>query len=332
MKRYYFLLLTLFVTFGSCGDAHKGAFRTDTKTSGRAKIVADGTLAPVVQELVNVFESTNAEALVFPTYTDYKNAYSLFMKDSIRLLIGPRELSDNEKIIIKDRKQILQSLKVAVDGIALIVNKENTDTLITIANIKKIMTGEIRSWKELNPNSSLGDIAVYFDSPSSSTVKYIKDSICKGDNIGDNVQAITNDVEEYIPSKESPNQLVLNHIAKTPNAIGVIGVNWISNPTDELKWTFVDKINVMNVSVEDVATKENSYPPLPYQMALRISPGYEGGYPLTREIFMIMSDPSGGLPSGFYDFAAKDRGQRLIYRAGLLPSRAQIRMVRIQSK
>ena len=332
MKKNYLSLCLLFlaiISYSCLEEGNKREIRTDTKSSGKAKIVADGTLTPVVQELVDVFESTYPEAIIIPIYTDYKNAYSLLVADSVGLIIGPRELTIEETQVIKERKQTPRYLKLAVDGIALIANKANTDTLITTSDIKRIMRGEIRSWKELNPESPFDEIAVVFDSPSSSTVKYIRDSICKGLPIDESIRAISNDTEEFKPSMESPNQRVLDYVASTPNALGVIGVNWISNPTDELKWTFINKINVMNVSIEEKAIKENSYPPLPYQMALNLSPEHEGGYPLTREVYMIITDVRGGLPSGFYDFAAKDKGQRLIYRAGLLPARAPLRMVRV---
>ena len=60
--------------------------------------------------------------------------------------------------------------ELAYDALALVINKENPDSIITIAQFKKILTGEITTWKELYPDSPYDTIRVAFDHPTSSTV------------------------------------------------------------------------------------------------------------------------------------------------------------------
>lgn len=316
------LLLTILMATVSCQEVKK--YRTDTTTSGVAEIVADECFAPIVQEQVDVFEGLNNEATIIPTYTNERQAFELFLADSIRVLIAARELSKNEKQIIKDRKQTLRSQPYATDAIALIVNKENADSLITVSDIKKIMTGQIRSWKELNPKSKLGDILVTFDTPNSSTVRYIADSICKGEPLGDNLRAYSSDSSKAVDLYDrTPNQQVIDYVAKTPNALGVIGVNWISSPTDTTKLSFINDIRVMSVSRADTATLKNSYKPFAAYIKLQ-------EYPLTRNLHIMITDVRGGLPAGFVHFAAGEKGQRIILKAGLLPAYALIRFVHVK--
>lgn len=326
MKRlnliFHFFLVVLLL-FASCGGPK--ITRTDTPTSGIAEILADECFAPTVQEQVDVFESMNVEATIFPVYTNEINAYDLFVKDSIRVIVGARELTNNEKQIIKERGRTIRSQKYATDAIALIVNRANTDTLISVSDIRRIMTGEVRSWKELDPESSLGNIAVVFDSPNSSTVRYIKDSICKDKPLGDNLRAMAEDTVKTIDlASQTPNQKVIDYVASHPNAIGIIGVNWISNPSDSLKLSFINKVNVMSVSRADEATASNSYKPLPAFLKLEY-------YPLNRDLYIIISDVRGGLPSGFVNFAAGERGQRIVLKAGLLPAYSLTRVVNVSS-
>ncbi len=76
----------------------------------------------------------------------------------------------------------------------------------------------------------------------------------------------------------------------------------------------------MSVSREAKATKSDSYKPYPYQLVL-------GKYPLTRDIYVIISDVKGGLTSGFITFIAGDQGQRIITKAGLLPATRPMRLI-----
>ena len=47
----------------------------------------------------------------------------------------------------------------------------------------------------------------------------------------------------------------------------------------------------------------------------------EGTYPLARDLFMINAQGKAGLGMGFASFIAGERGQRIILKSGLLPTR-----------
>ncbi|MEA4950496.1 MAG: phosphate ABC transporter substrate-binding protein, partial [Petrimonas sp.] len=106
-------------------------------------------------------------------------------------------------------------------------------------------------------------------------------------------------------------------------------------PVDTTNLSFIDKVNIVSVSSATKATPNNSYKPLPYQLALEVAHRESlrefptGGYPLIRDIYIIITDASGGLPSGFFNFIAGDRGQRIILKSGLLPANRPIRLVHI---
>lgn len=323
MKKLSFIFCASIIFFlASCGE--RKISRTDTTTSGITEIVVDECLAPIIEEQIAVFEALNPDATIIPTYTNELETYNLFVKDSMRVIIGTRELTANETKTIKDRKQRVWSQKLAVDGIALIINQTNPDTLISTSTLKKIITGEITNWDQIYPDSKLGKIALVFDSPNSSTVRYIKEEISKDTPIGENVRAMSKDTATADITEQTPNQMVIDYVSHTPNALGLIGVNWISNPSDTTSLSFINKIKVMSVSKEDVATINNSYKPFPYQFAL-------GQYPLQRDVYIVISDVRGGLASGFVNFSAGEKGQRIILKAGLLPATQVTRLVRIKT-
>lgn len=305
-----FCILLSLTIFSACNQRIK-VTRTDTPTSGVAEIASDDCFSPIVQEEIDVFEALNKDASIIPIYGSEVDAINLLLKDSLRLVIAARDLTDAEKQGLLNKQLQPRTQKIAVDGIALIINNQNTDSLISIPQIKKIMTGEIDSWKQINPRSKYDKIAVVFDNPNSSTVRFIKDSINRGEPLAEHLKAQEN------------NKAVLDYVAKTPNAMGVIGVNWISNPTDTTNLSFNDKVRVMSVSKVEPATRQSSFQPYAAYLAL-------GEYPLRRDVFVITSDLRGTLPTGFVSFLVGDRGQRIILKAGLIPATRPMRLITVQ--
>jgi phosphate transport system substrate-binding protein len=287
--------------------------RFDTETSGEAIIGSDECLAPIVKEELDVFTGLNPEASITPIYTGENELFELLLSDSIRLIIAARDLTDREREKIKAMNLVPRSQMIAKDGIALVINKKNTDSLINISMLQKIMTGEITNWNQLNPaNASVsGKINVVFDNQSSSTLRFINDSIVREKTLSSDLRALES------------NPAVIEYVAKTPNAIGVIGVNWISNPNDSTKLSFDESIRVMSVGKEKTINEYNAYKPFPVYLN-------NNSYPLTREIYIILTDLRGTLPAGFVKFVAGDAGQRIILKAGLVPATRPTREIYIK--
>lgn len=309
-KASFILLFVIGFSVLSCDNKQKRPDRTDTTSSGVATVVCDDCFAPVIREEAFVFQALKSDATINMRVANEVDAFNLLFTDSVRLIVAARDLSAKEKQALVDMKLVPRSAKIAVDGIALIINKKNKDSLIAVDELKKILNGSIRTWNDLRPGSGLGTIDVVFDNANSSTVRYVQDSIVNGKILSKNAFAKNN------------NQAVLDYVSKTPNAMGIIGVNWVSNPDDSTKLTFVNKIRVMSVSPYETADLSNSYPPVPAYLMM-------GNYPLTRDIFMIITDPPGYLPSGFMNFVGGDKGQRIILKSGLVPSTRPTRLVNV---
>jgi len=309
--RKFKLLSIFFVMFlFSCQTKSKDKF-TDTYASGVIPIAVDANFQPIIQEELDVFEALYPKAGIIPKYTNEVEAINLLLKDSVRVAIATRPLSVNEEDYMKSKKFSPHSYKLATDGIALIINNENSDSLITVSQIRNILTGKVTNWNEIYPHSKLGKFQVVFDNPNSSTVRYAIDSICNGLPLSKKLNAQNTNLE------------VIDFVSKTPNAIGIIGVNWLGNQKDTSNLSFKNEIRVMAVSGEADATVNNSYKP--FQAYL-----FYGYYPLTRNIYIILNDPRGSLPSGLTTFMTSDRGQRIILKSGIVPATQPIRIVNIK--
>ena len=307
------LTIVLVLTLLSCRRNSKFITRTDTLTSGEAIIAADEGLEPIIIEEIDVFTRLNIDANITPVFASEQEIFDFLLTDSIRLIIAARDLTDAEKQHIKSLKRTPRSQKIAIDGIALIINKENKDSLLSVYDLQKMLTGEIQDWNVISSSKTKErPVTVVFDQQNSSTLRFMQDSICRDKKLSSQAVAAKSNKE------------VIHYVANHPNALGIIGVNWISNPNDSTKLSFDNMIRVVSLSREVNASIGNSYKPFPAYLAT-------GDYPLRRDIYVILTDVRGGLPAGFVNFIAGDSGQRIILKAGLVPATRPTRLINLKN-
>ena len=302
-----FVGLTLILgLFASCKDKPKNG-RTDTYSSGTIKFVSDESFSPIIDEQREIFEFVYPKAKLVPIYTNELDGVNMLMKEQVYLAITSRNFTDKEVANLEARRFQPIAIPLAFDGLALIVNNSNPDTIISVNDIKQILSGKVAKWKALYPNSKLDSIEVAFDNKQSSTVHYCVDSLLGGKPINSpNIYAVDKSAE------------VIDFVEKHPNASGIIGSNWLNDKRDTTNVTFKRNIRVMGVSRIHPATVESSWKPYQYYL-------WNGNYPLVRTIYALLNDPRHGLPWGFANFMSADsRGQRIFFKAGLLPYRGNM--------
>jgi phosphate transport system substrate-binding protein len=291
----------------SCRDRDKSGKQLDTPTTGSITIAADESLRPLVEAEVDVFNSIYTRAHVDVVYAPEIDVIEMMMKDSMKVAVLSRRLSADEINYFKEVKKIsrIDQNDVATSGIAVIVNPANPDTVISIAQLKSLLRGEISNWKDIGGRSRNG-IEIVFDNAKSALVRYLKDSIAKVEKLPANCYAVQN------------NEAVVNHVAQNVNALGLIGVEWVSD--DPATNKFLKKIKVMGVS-------SDSIPFQPYQAYMALK-----HYPLMRTITVVNRESRTGLGTGFSSFFASERGQRIVLKSGLLPKTMPLRIIQVNPK
>ena len=309
MKRIKFLVFVVLIA-GGCRFFKGDAYR-NTPTTGITAITTDETFRPIVEAELDVFKAIYGYTEFKANYLPEVGAFNQLLNGDVQLIVASRPLSNAEISIFSQKKIFPRQTKIAVDAIALIVSPKSTDTLITVNQIKDILTGKITRWDQINPHSTAGDIKAVFDNEKSSIINYLVDSICKGQLVKTNVFAL-----EY-------NRDVIDYTSSHPGVLGFIGASWISNSNDSLHLSFHKKIRVVSVSENSRPNQENSYKPYQAYMIDHI-------YPLTRDIYIINAEPRNGLVTGFSAFVASDKGQRIILKSGVLPAIAPTRVINIR--
>jgi phosphate transport system substrate-binding protein len=268
----------------------------DTLNTGLIRIVSDENFKSFMDAEIEVFEARTPGAVIIPVYTNETEAIRLLTEDSVRFALVTRDLTSKERSDIGKRSLNVRKNLIGFDAIALVMNPVNRDSILSMPVLKKILTGEITEWSQINPDSPIGTIRVIVDNKESGILRYIVDSITQGTPLTSNIYALGNSVE------------VIEKVMQMPNTIGMFGVNALNNVSAGYK----NKVRLMRISSEEPATFENSYLPYPGDIQAE-------KYPLWRPVYVLLSDPKSGLSSGLSIFLAHEAGQIILLKSGLLP-------------
>ena len=303
--RWFLLLLITYVLF-SCGNE-------STPTQGKQKVYIDESYSQLFNAEVEVFEGIYKNSDIDDHYKPEGDIIDDFLKDSCRIIIMSRDLNQKEKDFFASNKSFPTSTKIAIDALAFITNKNNPVENLTYDELKNIFLGKVASWKLLDSsikgNSSQDtSITIVFDNEKSCNVRMIREKLLAGGEFPKNLFAV----------KSNPD--VVDYVSKNKNALGIIGVNWISDADDTLTRSFLNKVNVLGVSSE----KDPGEFFQPFQAYV-----LSKDYPFCRDVYIINREGRTGLGTGFAAFVAGEKGQLIILKAGMVPATMPIRTVQI---
>ena len=294
MKKYsklpYFILFSVVILVFACNQSTN---KNDKETilKGSTTIYVDETLTPIVEDQVAVFENEYEAKIKLVAKSETETVNSLF-NEKAAIAVLSRTLTTEELKIFKQRKINPKTTVFATDAIAFISNKSNKDTLVALNDVISFMQGK--------PVASIKGLV--FDNLNSSTVRYM------------NSLAGINAIPKKGVFSFKTNDEVIKHVSENVGMIGVVGVNWLSQPQPAMQ-KFVANVNTLSVK----GLTGNEYF-LPSQNNLA-----EKKYPLARDLYIINCQGYSGLGMGFASFVGGDIGQRIILKSGLLPVRIPTR-------
>lgn len=297
----------------------------DKKPQPIAKIACDASFENILEQEIDVYEYIYPKEDVIAYYVDENSAVdSLMAMSGIRTAVITRMLTDQEVNYLKSHRNSVYQKKIAVDAIAIIVNPENPVEILSLEELTEILSGKYTSWDKIEP-TKLGDINVIFDHQGSSVVNYMRDSVMHGQPFGPNVYA------------QKSNEDVFKVVASNKNAIGIIGVSWItsdmssrnasveelaaaSQASDTTRVDFNSDVKVLKIRGKGEVTAYR-----PYQAYI-----FDGSYPLHRSVYMITTGTGATTSHRFFSFVTGFQGQKIIQMTGILPATVRPRMAQVE--
>ncbi len=186
----------------ACTDHQPDADKKDQIKDSTIRISIDESFEPVIREQVKVFESAYPDVKVIAEYKPEAECLRDLQNDSTKIVIISRELSRietkffDEKIEYKPEFGLL-----ARDAVAVIINSAGNDSIFYLNDIKQFLNGTDKRYNIALDGKS-----------STSTVRYLKDSLLKGGAFSNNITGANNSED------------LINYIASTPKAIGFVAL------------------------------------------------------------------------------------------------------------
>ena len=297
MKKYSVVLFIAFIAVTAFIISCNNSNNQETILKGKVAILVDESIQPIVEDIQAVFESKYDATLTLLPKSE-KEAILDLANDKAKVIVLSRRLNAEENKIFQQKKIVPRATVFATDAIAFIKNKATNDTILALSDVLDFMKGKKNAIKGL-----------VFDNPNSSTVRYM-----------DSLAGISEIPKEGVFSFNT-NDEVIRYVEKNPGMIGVVGMNWLSQPKPTSQ-KIVDNLIVLSVksiqgnayvypSQENIATKQ---------------------YPLARDLFIINCQGYEGLGMGFSSFISGEIGQRIILKSGLAPIRVPSRKIITRSQ
>ena len=119
-----------------------GAYKSNGTTGKTISVAGSSSVTPVMQVLAEKYEAVSGNK-VEVNQSDSSTGVSSAIDGTCDIGMASRELKDSET------SQGVVSTVIAVDGIAVIVNSENTVTNLTLDQVGQIYKGELTEWSQV---------------------------------------------------------------------------------------------------------------------------------------------------------------------------------------
>ena len=210
------------------------------------------------------------------------------------LAISSRKIKDSEVALLKAQYGNLglagSEVIISLDGVAIIINKNNPLNSLTLLQLAKIFSGKINNWKQLGGEDL--SINVYARDTNSGTWDSFKSLV-----FSDGDHALSPNASRYQSSSK-----LSDLIAKDKAGIGFIGLPYVNNS-----------------KALSIAASVSSPAIYPTQFTVSTE-----DYPLSRRLYLYVPASSSEFIKRFTHFLTSAAGQKIVEQVGLVSQNIQL--------
>lgn len=221
------------------------------KKSNILQIKGSDTMVNAAQKLAEEFMKVHPEIYVAVTGGGSGVGIASLINKTCSVATASREIKPKEIATAKKNGVNPKIITVAHDGVAILVNKNNPVSKLTIRQLHDIYTEKITNWKELGGKDA--KIILLSREVSSGTHVYFKEEI---------IQMGDKENKEEFPSSVllmSSSQAIVEEVAQNENAIGYLGMGYVSNKTKSIELS-KDNTNYYLPDVPNVLSQKYPFP------------------------------------------------------------------------
>jgi phosphate transport system substrate-binding protein len=257
----YMLISLAFVLF-ACGS--KSTTENEATLSGEIKVDGSSTVYPITEALAEEFRVEHPDIRVTVGISGTGGGFKKFGRGEIDINDASRPIKGEEAEVCRENKIDYVALKIAYDGLAVIVNKENTWVEnITVEELKKMWEPgaqeKITKWSQIRSGWPDEEFHLYGPGVASGTYDYFTEVVVgkSGSSRGD-----------YTASEDD--NVLVQGIKGDKNAIGFFGYAYFTENQESLKLVAVDN-GKGGVLPDPQAISNGTYTPLSRPVFIYVS-------------------------------------------------------------
>ena len=260
------------------------------KNATSIQVKGSDTMVNLVQAWAEAYMKNNAGSFIAVTGGGSGTGFAAMIGGTCDIAAASRSIKPKEIELASKKGIDPKEFKVALDGLAVVVNPKNPVSRLTLDQLAGIFTGKVKNWKEVGGDDA--KIVILSREVNSGTHVYFKEHVLrKGDE---------KSKEEFSPDALllPSSQAIADEVAQNPSAIGYYGMGYIGSGQKALLVAKEGNSGYVAPKTEDVTS---------------------GLYPISRPLFMyIKGDPQGDVKK-FMDFIFSDEGQSVVSKMDFVP-------------
>lgn len=260
------------------------------KDKNSIQVKGSDTMVNLGQAWAEKYMEENPGDFVAVTGGGSGTGLSSLISGTCDIAMSSRNIKDKEIALAKQKGINPFEIKVALDGLAVVVNPANPVSKLTLDQLAGIFTGKISNWKEVGGSDQ--KIVVLSREVNSGTHVYFKEHVLRKQD--------PNSKEEFSPGALllSSSQAIADEVAGNPSAIGYYGMGYISSKQKHIDVAGDEKSAYVNPNIENVIS---------------------GKYPISRPLFLYTNGQPQELVKKFVDYTLSKEGQEIVIKTDFVP-------------
>ena len=282
--KLYIVFITLFCIFLSCSS------QKEHNANVGMQIKGSDTIVNLVQVWAEKFSQINSGINVGVTGGGTGTGFAALLNKTCDIAMASRQVEENEINLAKKNNITYKEFIVGLDGLAVLVNKNNPVNELSIEQLRDIFMAKIINWKEVGGEDR--PIVLLSRESNSGTHMFFKETVIRLNDI--------NSKDEFSPKSllMPSSQAIVDEIYQNPNAIGYAGIGFMNNQTKA-------------ISVSAQNSTEYFYPTIENVM--------DGKYPISRPLYLYTNGDPKGIVKNFIDYALSEEGQKVVVETAFVP-------------
>ena len=283
MKKLIFILCAL-ALLGSCS-------RNQNSDTGKSmQIKGSDTIVNLVQVWAERFVEQNQAANIGVTGGGSGTGFAALINNTCDIAMSSRKIEESEVEQAAKNNIYPQEFIVGLDGLIILVNKENPVNELTLEQLRGIFMKEIKNWKEVGGDDL--EIVILSRESNSGTHMFFKERVLRRGNASAKDEFSVDSL--LMPSSRA----IFDEVYQNPHAVGYVGMGFSDNSIKVLK----------------IAKDENSPYIYPYPEHI-----LSDKYPISRPLLLYTKQNPTGLIKDFIDFALSPQGQAIVLETNFVP-------------